>query len=249
MIPILLSALLLPLSSCQTFPGFLYQTGTQLVVDFNGTLVNYPGQSLLADQVQSAPTVGLKELPADDGPFLFVFIDPTPYGDNGTLDALHTIQTDLTLSSSLTHISNSSFYALTSAKPPVAPYIAPDPIVGPATHHYTQLLFRQPRNFSIPEEFRYALPLNLKNYTNRLAFSLPKFVDAAGLGEPVAANYFDLGGSSSSSSSSSNGTLTRTPSAPSPTAYASAAVRSFASRSSFLLLLLSFVTSVWSVGL
>jgi hypothetical protein len=194
-------------------------------------------------------------------------IDPTPYGDNGTLNALHTIQTDLTLTltpSSLTHISNTSFYELTSSKPPAAPYVAPDPTAGVAVHHYTQLLFRQPENYSIPEEFLYALPLNLSNITNRVAFSLPGFVDASKLGDPVAGNYFSLARTSSSnSSSSSNGTAptttttTTTTSEPgvSGTASSSAssasstsdAVRNSFASSSLVLLPLGFVVAFWSV--
>lgn len=174
---------------------------------------------------------------------MYLYIDPSPYGDNGTLDALQMLQTDLTLSDKK---NSNNFYALTSNQPPVAPYIAPDPIVGPPTHHYTLLLFRQPANFSIPAEFRYAMPLNRSDYTNRIGFKLPQFVRSAGLELPVASMYFDVsrngGSSNSSSSSSSNSTSGSSTS----TAHASAAVRTVVSSSVMLLLGL---VGLWIVGL
>lgn len=161
-------------------------------------------------------------------------VDPTLYGDNGTINALHTIQTDLTGSDSQSHVANSSFYELTSTKAPIAPYIQPSASAGPPTHHYTQLLFRQPVNFTIPPEFEYYLPLDMKNITNRVAFPLPKFVQAAGLAGPVAGNYFSLSRSSSAATTSSGSVPSATPassssSAASPTASHSDAGKSLSS--------------------
>lgn len=208
-----------------------------MIVRFTPIIHIFSGTTLIivsTTEVQSAPTVGLyDQLPDDNGPFLYLYIDPTPYGDNGTVDALQMLQTDLTLSS--TKNNNTNFYALTSDKAPVAPYIAPDPIVGPATHHYTLLLFRQPDNFSIPEEFRDAMPLDPKNYTNRIGFALPEFVRQAWLEQPVAAMYFDV--SRSNSSSSTAGNSTSTSGGGTTTARASAATRSVVSSSAMLLLL------------
>jgi citrate synthase len=177
-------------------------------------------------------------------------VDPTPYGDNGTINALHTIQTDLTTSHSLTHVVNSSFYELISTKEAIAPYISPDPTAAPATHHYTQLLFRQPANFTIPPAFEYYMPLDPKNITDRVAFPLPKFVQAAGLGDPVAGNYFSLslssGGSTTSSGAVPSATaVSSSSSAASPTASHSDAGESFAS--SFLLSVA--VSALWMIGL
>jgi hypothetical protein len=65
-----------------------------------------------------------------------------------------------------------------------APYRAPNPPVGDIPHAYTFMLFAQPENFSIPEQFADVLE-------SRLFFNTSEFVAAAGLGPEsvLAANY------------------------------------------------------------
>lgn len=71
--------------------------------------------------------------------------------------------------------------------PPVASteasYLQPSPPVGDVAHAYTVLLFTQPSNFSIPAAFRQVL-------TDRAPFNVSAFRLAAGLENPIAANYF-----------------------------------------------------------
>ena len=51
-------------------------------------------------------------------------------------------------------------------------------------HRYIQYLFAQPAGFKIPA------PFAGYSAANRSNFNITKFIDAAGLGKPVAANYF-----------------------------------------------------------
>jgi hypothetical protein len=65
----------------------------------------------------------------------------------------------------------------------LAGYRQPSPPVGDVAHAYTALLFAQPANFSVPAEFTGVLQ-------SRVFFNTDAFVKAAGLGSPLAANYF-----------------------------------------------------------
>lgn len=174
-------------------------------------------------EVKSTPLIGLPSTSAliNQNPhktnYVFIMVDPGVYNNTGTIDALHYIQTDLRLPSPLlssdiiTIHTNTTFYPLRSHKAALAPYIAPDLTVGEAVHKYTQLLFRQPEKFTVPEEYKKFMPRNLKNPLNRAGFPLGEFVDRTGLGEPVAGNYFDvlkvIGGTDGNGKGSSAGAM------------------------------------------
>ena len=67
-----------------------------------------------------------------------------------------------------------------------ASYAGPSPPPGPS-HRYTFLLFVQPSGYVFPECFSDMLPLELPA---REGFNIEQFMQAAGLGKPIAANYF-----------------------------------------------------------
>lgn len=68
-----------------------------------------------------------------------------------------------------------------------AEYIPPTPPGGSGPHRYTFLLYEQPDNFTVPEDFANINPP--AETADRIGFNLSAFVAAADLGEPVAANY------------------------------------------------------------
>ena len=78
--------------------------------------------------------------------------------------------------------------AAPSSKSIVATYIEPYPPPGTGKHTYVILLFNQPANFIFPKAYAYLDPP--VNATLRINFQLDKFVEAAGLGQPVAATYW-----------------------------------------------------------
>lgn len=105
---------------------------------------------------------------------------------NGTqMSILQWYQPDLTISPSGTLTSSpSSSPSATSAS---APYIFPQPIPGPA-HKYITLLYQQPPNYRFPA----CLGSVVQSTKGRFGFDLEDFVRDAGLGEPVAANWFRM---------------------------------------------------------
>ncbi|KAL4733254.1 phosphatidylethanolamine-binding protein [Aspergillus similis] len=77
--------------------------------------------------------------------------------------------------------------SVVDASAPSASYISPSPIEGPA-HEYVVMLYLQPADFSLPE----CLQSSALPETGRAGFNLDEFVQAAGLGDPVAANWFKM---------------------------------------------------------
>jgi hypothetical protein len=187
------------------------------------------------------PTFGLPYL--CNGSYLLVMVDPDAVGGNiETTDGLHTIQGNYTCSSSsATHVSNTTFYALTSNSSALAPFIPPEPQpqAVPSIHRYTVLLFQQAANFTFPSAYSYALPLNLSNVTNRLDFNIEAFAQA--IQAPlVAASTFDvlapsLNSTNSTTATSTASTATSTASAASSTS-TSAALAATGDASDFVLI-------------
>lgn len=70
----------------------------------------------------------------------------------------------------------------------VAPYKAPNPLHNSGAHHYTILLFKQPCDFKFPKAFAYLDPP--RNTSLRIEFDTKEFAKVAGLGKPIAANYW-----------------------------------------------------------
>jgi phosphatidylethanolamine-binding protein len=112
---------------------------------------------------------------ASTGSAVILLVD-TDVPRNGTrVQLLHWLIADVTLS-------NSSLVVPPESSAP-ATYRQPSPPVGDVAHAYTALLFAQPANFSVPAQFTEVLQ-------SRVFFDTAAFVEAAGLGSPIAANYF-----------------------------------------------------------
>lgn len=114
---------------------------------------------------------------------------------------LHWLQTNLTANSSSP---SNDKTLLTSHTPATDPYIKPQPPRGTGRHRYILLLFQQPTDFTIPAAF--AKIVHPQQTTDRSAFNLTAFVNAAGLDAPVAANFFFAENSTVTPSSSISGT-------------------------------------------
>lgn len=118
--------------------------------------------------------------------YVLLMIDPDAKFNGTTIEILHWLQQDLTLSRGNTTSNSTSSYTLTADfKSGLAPYVPPAPPaeLPPRAHRYIQLLFQQPSNFSIPTAFEEVLQ-------TRVGFDLGGFVEATGLGNVLAANYF-----------------------------------------------------------
>ncbi|KAI0138092.1 phosphatidylethanolamine-binding protein [Hypoxylon sp. NC0597] len=215
----------------QTFPGFKPETSNPLAVAWGETPLNYSGQPVSLDFLnsnKSLPTLGLPTTAQCNGTYILLMVDPDALqGDIETQAGLHTIQGNLTCDSQhVTTVGNTTFLPLETDSEPLAPFIPPtpqpkNPVV---THRYTFLLFNQPVDYTLPDHLTYALPLDLSNVTNRLNFNIPDFAESVG-NSIVAGTYFnvdsppaDSGTSSSSPTPSSTGTGEASSSPTSPSA-------------------------------
>lgn len=96
-----------------------------------------------------------------------------------------------------------------------ATYIPPTPPAGDGPHRYTILLYLQPEGFSVPSQFASIDPP--ADVSARIGFDMAGFAKASGLGEPVAAVWFQVenkgtgsNGSSSSGTASASASATAT---------------------------------------
>lgn len=122
--------------------------------------------------------------------YIFMYVDPSVYGTNGSEVALHVIVTNVTLSRA--SVDDALANLTYAADDVLAPYLAPTPTEGESVHRYTQLLFAQPEGWTFPAAYAAFLPLNSVNLTNRLGLHLTRFTHAAKLREPVAATYYTM---------------------------------------------------------
>ena len=132
------------------------------------------------------------------GPYLMLMIDPDWNKTSPPSVIVHTVVANLT-----TEVNSTSQASV------IAKYISPAPSKG--THNYTTFLFDQPSNFEIPSRYQSFMETNDKTPLNRLNLPLESFIAQAGLGTPVAANYFRVTAkTASNSTSNSTGTSTTT---------------------------------------
>ena len=117
-----------------------------------------------------------------EGTYLLSLQDPDAMTPAVPTEAqyLHWLQPGLTFSSA----PNSTGFPATIRASATVPYTRPAPPPISPAHRYIALLFAQPLNFSIPVAFQGF------NATNRTKFNISIFAAEAGLGAPVAANYF-----------------------------------------------------------
>ena len=119
---------------------------------------------------------------------------PTPQNPNNS-QILHWLQPDVSFGRNGSTIGADAIVSYNRPRPP--PYSD--------NHRYTLFLYPQPDNFSLPTS-----PVDFSSISseNRTKFDIEAFASAAGLDQPVAANYFLCNNKSSEVS----GTATSTPS-------------------------------------
>ncbi|KAJ9609567.1 hypothetical protein H2200_005894 [Cladophialophora chaetospira] len=199
------------LINAQSAPDFPIQVDTTLRVDYQSSSISIKaGELINRNDVLDEPTiVG----PSDSSRTVdyMVFIideDVTPPNDpSSRVQFLHWFEPNLAGASEVL-FADVDAQNFTSATP--LTYIPPSPPGGDKAHRYTVIMYNQPEGFSIPSAFTSVFQ-DKSDLSNRLNFDIKGFVDASGLGEPVAANWFEVqnttqpaGGSGSSSSSSSS---------------------------------------------
>jgi len=78
---------------------------------------------------------------------------------------------------------------LASHQGEIAPYFPPGPPPG-QTHTYGVFLYNEPTNFAVPANYIPFFNNLTTSVLNRIGFNLTNFVAEAGLGTPVAADWF-----------------------------------------------------------
>lgn len=127
------------------------------------------GLDLLRAPEISAPDITLS------GRGILLMVDSDVPRNGTRVELLHWLVSNVTLSEEDS--------TLIIPTPGEAEYRPPNPPVGDSPHAYTFILFDQPDDFSMPEEFNSVLE-------SRVFFNTSAFVAAAGLPEPaLAANY------------------------------------------------------------
>ncbi|KAI1474063.1 hypothetical protein K445DRAFT_307537 [Daldinia sp. EC12] len=187
----ILSALaLVGISAGQTPPGFEPAVEQKLEVTF-GTKSVTPGLAFAKTETSRQPTIGLS-IPAN-GTYVWMLIDldastnflNPSQGQRTTY--LHTVIRDFKASGGASADGVSTLKS--TATGPVAWFApAPQPENPPHPHRYTNLLWEQPENWQIPSAANQMLQ------SQKTGFSVPKFITAAGLKDPIAANYFNVTG-------------------------------------------------------
>jgi len=89
-----------------------------------------------------------------------------------------------------------------------ASYLQPSPPVGDIPHRYVFLLFAQPANFTVPSQFAAINPP--ASTQARIGFNINDFVAAAGLGQPLAANYITVQNTTGAATATGSGAATAT---------------------------------------
>ncbi|RAL04653.1 putative citrate synthase [Aspergillus ibericus CBS 121593] len=188
-----------------------------------------PGDTLLMSDTHPLPTLStLGLIPTETYLLLFLDLDVI-YSHNSTV-ILHWYQPDLIFSNATPPTTDTHTQTATPVPPPplnnlnqepiltphpssppthTASYIPPQP--PPHSHHrYVYLLYQQPPTYIFPTCFDYIFPPTAHA---RAGFDVRQFTAVAGLGGPVAGNYFFVlfdGGSSSGGMGMETGTGTGT---------------------------------------
>lgn len=185
--------------------GFAFSAPNPLILQFNTTIVSTHGELLPEAVVALPPALGTTM--ALSGTYLAIMVDPTAGTATDVVEVLHYILPGLTSPNTSTTRNGTTFYPLTTAAQPLAPYLVPAPTPGNA-HSYTITLWKQPDSFAVPSTFLSYLPLNALDLMNRYPFNLTTFVVAAGLGLPLAGEYFDVQNTTGSATTTAGNTAT-----------------------------------------
>ncbi|KAH6648352.1 phosphatidylethanolamine-binding protein [Truncatella angustata] len=190
---IAVSALVLACQTlAQTPTGFTPSVAAHLDVIFGSKVVNPPGTPLSKSDTSRQPTIGTT-IQLNGTYYIWMMIDLDASTNFANPKAgqpatyLHTVLRDLKPSSQKTA---SGVYVLsTTATGPVS-WFAPAPPAEspPHPHRYTNLLWEQPANWVISQD------ANNQLQNKRSGFNVTDFQRAAGLKDPVFANYFNVTG-------------------------------------------------------
>lgn len=177
-------------SAAQTPAGFTPAVEQKLEVTF-GTKSVTPGLALTKQETSRQPTIGLS-IPAN-GTYLWMMIDldaSTNFVNPGAgqpATYLHTVIRDFKASGTASADGISTLKS--TATGPVSWFGPAPPAENPPhPHRYTNLLWEQPANWQIPAAANQMLQ------SQKSGFNVPKFITAAGLQNPIAANYFNVTG-------------------------------------------------------
>ncbi|KAH9901773.1 PEBP-like protein [Xylariomycetidae sp. FL2044] len=188
-LPTLLLLLLPALATAQTPAGFEPAVSQKLEVTFGAKAVTEPGTALTKTDTARQPTIGLAAGTAANGTYLWMMIDldaSTNFINPGAgqpATYLHTVIRDFKASTS-SELS-------TTATGPVSWFGPAPPAENPPhPHRYTNLLWEQPGGLS----WQVPAAANTMLQSGKVGFDVPKFITAAGLAAPVAANYFNVTG-------------------------------------------------------
>jgi len=174
--------------NAQSAPDFPIQVEANLRVDFlnSSTSVQPAGLLLPRDSVLYAPTVYGPEGATEEATYILFMVDQDVNLGNGTtVEFLHLFQPNLVGISEELSVQPNAQNATTAIG---AEYITPTPPGGDGPHRYDLLLYPQPEGFAVPEAFASFSPP--ADVNARFPFNMSGFAVAAGLGQPIAANWF-----------------------------------------------------------
>ncbi|OAP60394.1 hypothetical protein AYL99_05396 [Fonsecaea erecta] len=196
-------------ANAQSAPDFPVQVSTNLRVDFqsSSTSVNPAGVLISRDDVLAAPTVDGPKDSSSTRDFMIFMIDQDAASSddaNTRVQFLQWYQPNLGGASEVLSDFGSDAQNFTSA--PAVSYMPPTPPAGDKAHRYTLLLYPQPENFDIPSSFESFF--DSTDSDARLGFDMAGLAAAAGIGQPVAANWFEVQNTSQPPPSSTTSTST-----------------------------------------
>ncbi|KAK5044422.1 hypothetical protein LTR84_011294 [Exophiala bonariae] len=192
--------------NAQTAPDFPVQVSQLLVVDFQNTSISVEpaGVTLNREDILETPVALGQATATRQSTYILFMVDQDVEATAGQprVQLLHYFQPNLFGSSEVLSFDAQAENATTAVG---ATYIPPTPPAGDGPHRYNILLYLQPEGFTVPTQFSSIDPP--ADASARIGFDMAGFAEAANLGEPISAVWFqvenkevDSGGSSSSSS-------------------------------------------------
>ncbi|KAL9621552.1 MAG: hypothetical protein Q9160_003944 [Pyrenula sp. 1 TL-2023] len=203
---LLLISSLLSLASATTPEGFTPNAPANLIVTYPKNIqILPPGQTVPRDVVLEAPAITAPNN-ATPGNWLAFIID-LDVSRNGQKTTLLHMMSALTLTNTSASSTNKTLASPSQAPLPGASYIPPSPPAGSGPHRYVELLFAEPAGFTYPQQFASVNPP--ADTQARIGFDINAFMQAGGLGEPIAGMYFRVengtGGGGASASEGGSG--------------------------------------------
>ncbi|KAI0437051.1 phosphatidylethanolamine-binding protein [Xylaria telfairii] len=188
----IVSALILAgVSSAQTPAGFTPAVTEKLEVTFGTKSIATGGQAMTKAETSRQPTIGISGTADKSYVWMLIDLDASTNFANPKagqqVTYLHTVLRDFKASGAASGAGVTTL--TTTANGPVS-WFAPQPPAEnpPHPHRYTNLLWEQPANWQIPS----AANTMLQN--QKVGFNVTSFIAAAGLSNPIAANYFNVTG-------------------------------------------------------